>query len=302
MIDALDEMIRTLLLDRVAALTDPLQIRFEAPGPDWTAYLSDQSAGGDPLLGVSCYPVELRENTMLRSNELVRRERGGMVFREPAPMRVDVHYLLSAWDSAAMSEALEPGLAEQKLLYAVLAALVHATPLNASRIHPAGSAALNAVPEAIRDSDLATRVVPAEGYPRLAEFWTSMGATIRWRPAIHLVVTLPVLLDADVVGEPVTTELVGYGIDDGAVVETRLTVGVQASRGAAAVADAWIRLETPLGVAVREGRADADGRLVFADLAAGRYVLRARATGLTDPDPLTVNVPSASGGYRVRFP
>jgi hypothetical protein len=303
MIDVLDEMIRTLLLAKVPQLTDALQIRFEPPGSDWTDYLSDQSAGGDPLLGVNCYPVELRENASLRSNEMLQTERAGMLVREPAPMRVDVHYLVTAWDSAKMSETLEPGIEEQKLLYAVLAALVLATPLNATRIYPPGSVPAT-VPAAIKDFDLPTRVVPPDGYAKLAEFWGSMGATIRWRPAVYLVVTLPVLLDSEIVGEPVTTELAGYALDDWPVVETRISIGVEVGRGAAAtpVPGAWVRLETPGGAHVQEGRADGDGHLVFADVPAGSYVLRARATGLNSPTAQTIQIPSANGGYRVRFP
>jgi hypothetical protein len=301
MIDALDKMIRRLLLDGVAQLTDPLQVRFEAPDQDWLDYLSDLSPAGSPVLGVDCYLVELRENTMLRSNEWLQTEQNGSVFREPAPMRVDLHYLVSAWDSATISETLEPGLEEHKLLYAVLAVLAAATPLNAGRIYPPGSAELGTVPGPIQDFDLPTRLVPPEGYAKLAEFWTSMGSTVRWRPAAHLVVTLPVLLEHELVGEPVTTELVGYGIDGGPVVDTRITVGVEALHGGAAVPGAWVRLETTAGDAVAEGRADSSGHIVF-EVTPGSYLLQARATGLDTPLPTPIEIPSSNGGYRVSFP
>jgi len=300
MIGVLDNLIRDLLLAQVPALTDPLQVRFEPPGQDWLDYLSDQSVAGAPVLGVNCCPVELRENAQLRSNEFVQSERMGMQLREPPPMRVDIHYIVSAWDSAKMSEAIEPAIAEQQLLYAVLAALVHATPLNTARIDP--GAAPGTYPAAIEDLDLPTKVVPAEGYPKLAEFWSAMGATVRWRPAIHLVVTLPVVLDHEVIGEPVTTELVGYALDDWPVVETRVSVGIEAVRGNAAVPGAWVRLETPAGARVGEGRADDAGHLVLTDIAPGPYVLRGSATGFASPAPRNVQIPSATGGYQLRFP
>jgi hypothetical protein len=303
MINVLDKLIRKLLVDQVDDLTDDLQVRFEPPGQDWVDYLSDQSSGGDPLLGVNCCPVELRENATLRSNEMVESERAGVLVREPAPMRVDVHYLVTAWDSAAMSETIEPGLAEQKLLYDVLTALVLATPLNATRIFAPG-AVPGSVPAAIKDVDLPTKVVPPEGYTKLAEFWGAMGPTIRWRPAIYLIVTLPVLLNTDVVGEPVTTEQVGYALDDWPVVESRVSIGVEVGKGAAMtpIPNAWVRLETPTGASVQEARTDADGHLVFADVPEGSYVLRARAAGLNPPTPKDIQIPSANGGYRVRFP
>jgi Pvc16 N-terminal domain len=301
-IDALDKMIRRLLVDEVPQLTDILQVRFEAPDQDWLDYLSDQSTGGSPVLGVDCYLVELRENALLRSNEWVQNEQNGSVFREPAPMRVDLHYLVTAWDSVKISETLEPGIEEHKLLYAVLAVLAAATPLNASRIYPPSDPDFAAVPAPIKDFDLPTRLVPPEGYAKLAEFWTSMGQTVRWRPAAHLVVTLPVLLEHELVGEPVTTELVGYRQNGGPVTETLITVGVEALHAGAAVPGAWVRLETTGGRPVAEGRADSSGHVVFEDVAPGNYVLQARATGLGDPLPTHVEIPSVSGGYRVSFP
>ena len=302
MIDALEKMLRRLLLDHVPQLTSELQVRFEPPDQDWQNYLADQSVGGAPVLGVDCFLAELRENATLRSNEWLTEEAGGTVFREPAPMRVDCHYLVTAWDSAKISETLEPGIEEHRLLYAVLATLTAAAPLNASRIYPPLSPELAAVPAPIRDFDLPTRVAPPEGYPRLAEFWTSMGQTVRWRPPVHLVVTLPVLLRDEVVGAPVTTELVGYGLGGAAIDERRVTVGVEVLHGAAAVPTARVRLETAGGTRVREGVADDSGRLVFADVAAGDYVLQAAAAGLGDAPPTPVHVPSSAGGYRVSFP
>ena len=301
MIDVLDAMIRRLLLDEVPALTDPLQVRFEAPDQDWFDYLTDLSPNGSPVLGVDCYLVELRENAMLRSSEWTQAEQNGSIFREPAPMRVDLHYLVTAWDSAKLSETLEPALEEHKLLYAVLGALAVSAPLNASRIYGAGAPELAGVPAPIKDVDLPTRLVPPEGYPKLAEFWSSMGTSVRWRPAAYLVVTLPVVLEHELVGAPVTTEHVGYAIDDGPVVETRLTVGIEALHGGAGVPAAWLRLETPAGELVAEGRADASGHVVL-EASPGSYVLQGAAVGLGAPLPVPIEIPSANGGYRVSFP
>jgi hypothetical protein len=301
MIDVLDKMIRQLLLDEVPQLTDVLQVRFEPPDDDWLTYLTDLSAAGSPVLGVDCCLVELRENAMLRSNEFLLTEQNGSVFREPAPMRVDLHYLITTWDSVKIKEALEPGIEEHKLLYNVLAVLANAMPLNASRIYAPGDPDFALVPAAIKDFDLPTRLVPPEGYSRFAEFWSAMGRGINWRPAAYLVVTLPVLLDHELVGEPVTTELVGYRINGGPVDETLITVGVEALHAGAAVPGAWVRLETTGGHAVAEGLADTLGHIVF-EVAPGSYVLQARATGLGIPLPTPIEIPSANGGYRVSFP
>jgi hypothetical protein len=300
MIHDFELMLRKLLRDDVAALADDLQVRFEAPDQDWVDYLGDLSHGGAPVLGVSCCLVELKESAELRSNEWVESVANGLVFADPPPMRVDRFYLVSAWDLASISESLEPGRAEHQLLYEVLACLAAAQPINASRIYPASSAIWQALPEAIKEVDLPTRVAPAEGYSRLGDFWTSMGTSIRWRPAIELVVTLPVLLPHEITGPPVHTEFAAYGLM-GPIDETRMTIGVEVLHGTAAVPGALVRLERS-GLPIREGIADDDGRLVLSDVPSGTYRLHAWAERLGDFQTPPIAVPSDSGDYRVTFP
>ena len=307
MIHDFELMLRKLLRDNVAALTDDLQVRFEAPDQDWVDYLGDLSPAGAPVLGVDCCLVEVKESAELRSNEWVKSEANGLLFADPPPMRVDCFYLVSAWDSASISESLEPGRAEHQLLYEVLACLAAAQPINASRIYPASSAVWKALPEAIKEVDLPTRVAPAEGYSRLGDFWTSMGTSIRWRPAIELVVTLPVLLPHEITGPPVHTESVAYGLM-GPIDETRMTIGVEVLHqddpqpgDLAPVPGALVRLERS-GLPIREGISDDDGRLVLSDVPAGIYRLHAWAERLGDFQTRPIAVPSGSGDYLVTFP
>jgi hypothetical protein len=300
MIGPFELMVRKLLRDNIAALGDDLQVRFEAPDQDWVDYLGDLSAAGAPVLGVNCCLVEVKENAALRSNEWVESEANGLIFSDPPPMRVDCFYLVSAWDSVSISETLEPGRAEHQLLYEVLACLAAAQPINASRIYPASSVIWQALPEAIKDVDLPTRVAPADGYNRLGEFWQSMGTEIRWRPTIELVVTLPVLLSHEITGPPVHTEFAGYGLM-GPIDEMRMTIGVEVLHGAVAVPGALVRLERS-GLRIREGIADRDGHLVLSDVPAGTYRLHAWAEGLGEFQTPPVAVPSGSGDYRVTFP
>lgn len=293
-------MLRRLLLDNVAALTTAAQIRFEPPDQDWVDYLGDLSHGGAPVFGVDCCLVEVKESSLLRSNEWVETERAGFVFTDPPPMRIECTYLITAWDSAKINNSFEPGMDEHDLFYKVLACLANAQPINASRIYPARSAELLAVPAAIRSVDLPTRVVPAEGYARLGDFWQSMGPSVRWRPTIELVVTLPVLIAEEITGPPVHTEFAAYGLM-GAVDETRMTIGVEVFHGAAALPGALVHLERS-GLPIRKGIADKDGRLVLTDVPAGTYRLHAWAERLGDFQTPPVAVPSGSGDYRVTFP
>lgn len=302
MIDTLEKTIRRLLLDNVPQLMNVLQVRFEPPDEDWVSYLTDQSVGGAPVLGVDCYLVELRENSKLRSNEWHDTVENGIVFREVAPMRVDLHYLVTAWDSAAISETLEPGLEEHKLLYAVLATIAAARPLNPSRI--LGAAELAAVPEAIRDVDLPTRVVPPEGYPKLAEFWSSMGQTIRWRPAVYLVVTVPVVYDAIEAGGIVDTILIDSAAAIGPAAVTAdferelLVGGLVVDAGGNAVVGARVDLLSTTGVRAAV-TSDPSGQFVLDGLAPGTYRLRCSHPLHPTTVPQTVTVPLAGGPVRL---
>jgi hypothetical protein len=53
-------------------------------------------------------------------------------------------------------------------------------------------------------------VLPVEGFPKLAEFWGAMGANHRWKPAVYLVVTIPVVLRTEIAGPMVTTRITEY--------------------------------------------------------------------------------------------
>jgi len=48
-------------------------------------------------------------------------------------------------------------------------------------------------PWVLADAALAMTVLPGEGFLKLAEFWGTMGVGYRWKPAVYLVATLPVI-------------------------------------------------------------------------------------------------------------
>jgi hypothetical protein len=53
-------------------------------------------------------------------------------------------------------------------------------------------------------------ILPPDGFHKLAEFWSGMGQGARWKPAIYLIVTVPVALILEVAGPMVTTRITDY--------------------------------------------------------------------------------------------
>jgi hypothetical protein len=301
MINHLDNLMRDLFLQQITDLTDETQIRFQPPDEDWRTFVA-----GLQQMALNVYLADLRENRKLRSNARTRHIENGVTSRQPAPARMDCHYLISAWSPAQPALSVEPTLDEHELLYHVTAVLMNHAPINPSRIYPPGSAALAAVPELIRTDDLPTQVLPVEGFPKLAEFWGTMGAKHRWKPAIYLLVTLPVALQREIAGPMVTTRITEYrrtGRPETA--EVWIQIGGHVLDATVnpplPLADAWVRLESLAGAELQTTRTNALGRFSFERLQPGRYQLRWRAGARPEPAPREIEVPSPSGEYDLRF-
>jgi hypothetical protein len=306
MLNVLDVVLRDLFLSRIAQLTDESQVGFDPPDDTWRAHVATLSVGGNPANALNVYLVDLVENRKLRSNERIRTVNESVVFEQPAPALADCHYLVSAWSPATATPAVAPTLDEHALLYEALATLEQNAPINPSRVYPPGSAPLAAIPELIRDRDLPT-AVGHEGFPKLPEFWGTMGTNHRWKPAIHVVVTLPVALLAAAAGPIVTTRITEYrvsGVPGSA--ETWIQIGgtvVDASVAPAVpVAGAWVQIELAAGGLAQDTRTNALGRYSFGWLRSGSYLLRYRAEGFAVPPPRAVDVPSLTGEYDLEFP
>lgn len=317
MIDHLNALLRHLLLTKSDSLSEEQQIGFQPPDDEWKSYVSNlTTSGGDPANAVNIYLFDLRENTVLRSNELIRTVSEGWVTETPAPRRLDCHYLITAWSPAAVTPSVEPTLDEHALLYEALAVLMDHDPLVPAEIYapdplPPGT------PEALAGSELPVQVLPPEGFPKYAEFWGTMGADQRWRPAIQLVVTLPVLL-SDLAAAPiVTTRLSHYRIgEDGIDAGTSIQIGghvLDATSPApdgspSAVEDAWVEIETLAGERLKTTRTNSLGEFEFGELRPGdwpdgppdTYRLRVRLPGYSDVTR-EIEMPSPSGEYDLLF-
>ncbi len=301
MLRLLDVMIRDLLVAELVAITSDQQVRFQPPDSTLRTDVVNLNA---PAINV--YLVDVRENRHMRSNERTRDISDGVATSERAPDRVDCHYLLSTWSPAQPAPGVEPVLDEHALLYETAAALLHAAPLNPSRVYATNPAALAAWPARFRGSDLPTGVVPADGFSKLSEFWTTMGADMRWKPVVYLTVTLPVVTLREQEGPIVTTRFADYRLAGGpAIDELLVQIGgtlLDAASGVdVPVADAWMILETIAGVTLRREQTDALGHFTFERLRASQYRIRASAIGLGTLARV-VDVPSPTGEYDLRFP
>lgn len=294
MLDQVDELVRTVLV-RGLSLASTEQVRFQPPDDDLRTAVANLG-----LNVLSVYLVELRENRSLRSPDWQFTNGPAGPQRELRPARVDCHYLISAWSPATLTPAIEPSLDEHALLYGAMAVLFKLGVLNPSRIYPPGSAALADVDVLIREEDLPVQVVPAEGWPRLGEFWSSMGATQRWRPCLVLTVTVPVALNHKVAGPLVTTRIIEFrqaGTPETA--ERWLEIGGTVTDGAGrVVTGASVRLAGSGGAPVGTAVTDAEGRFAIGRLAADGYRIAATRPGTGRGEQL-VTVPGASGNYDI---
>ncbi|MEP6732536.1 MAG: Pvc16 family protein [bacterium] len=305
MLAQLDTLIRDVLVSQIAALTSNAQVRFQPPDSVFRTDVVNMNA-----MALNVFLVELRDNRKLRSNERLSILDAGVVFTQQAPERMDCHYLISAWSPAQPGPAVEPTIDEHALLYETVSVLTLQGSLNPSRFYLPGDPALALWPAPFRDDWFPTVVMTVESYLKLAEFWASMGTDARWRPVVHLTVTLPIALVREMSGPMVTTVMAGYRIDALAQTEEQwIHIGGQVvdantplpNGSPSPVAGAWVRLETLTGVLVRRGVTDALGRFQFDQLRAAQYRLRTGAIGLGQLNRL-VDVPTETGEYDLSFP
>ena len=150
--------------------------------------------------------------------------------------------------------------------------------------------------------------LPVEGFLQFAEFWETMGQTHPWKPAVYVVVTVPVAQPTFVSGGIVTTAQADVILaGGGGARETLTAIGGEVQDSLGPVAGAWVRVELPpvfpatVGEAVGTGSTDELGRFVFDRLSGDSFVIRVRAAGLGETI-LAVSVPSPTGATLVQFP
>jgi hypothetical protein len=311
MIQDFNTVLRELFRNQIIALrllpTDPLasvldeQIGFRPPDQDWRGHVTT-NIGSRRALNI--YMIDVRQNRKLRSNQRQRVPNNGVWEEQPAPHRIDCHYLITAWSPD--NDAEDATQSELDLLYETLAVLLENSPLNPSAVYPPGSPDLNNIDPAIRQADLPLEAAPVEGFPKLAEFWGAMGEGYRWKPAIHMIVTLPVIRRVEIAGPMVTTRLIEYRqMGKPETAEIWIQIGGHVLDATVnpvlPMVDAWVQLETTGGVALQTTKTNQLGRFTFERLQPGPYQLRWRGGTHSEPPPRAIEIPSPTGEYDLRF-
>jgi len=305
MIDHLDTLLHRLFRNSIAELTSDAQVRFQPPDEDWRALVpAITDAAGSPANSLNVYLADLRENRKLRSNARERTVVDRDVFEEPPARRVDCHYLISAWSPVAVSMAIDPTTDEHALLAEATRVIGAHDELDPVAIYAASNPP-EAPPAAIADEKFPITLLPVEGFPKIAEFWGTMGEKNRWKPLLYAVVTVA-LREAPQRAGPIVTTTITRTLqrDVPASASTRYHIGGAVLDSAAPpqpVALAWVELLTTANERHAFTRADALGRFVFADVNAGAWRLRASATPLGVSAPRDISVPEPSGTYDVMF-
>lgn len=127
-----------------------------------------------------------------------------------------------------------------------------------------------------------------------------------WRPAILLIVTLPVTLPVIATAPMVTTRITEYRISTSAGgvemwAEIGGTVFDATVSPPAEVPGAWVAIDDTGGIQLATTTTDNQGRFIFNLLRPGAYQLQFAATGHPPPPPRSITVPSPTGEYNLQF-
>jgi len=256
---------------------------------------------------LSIYLIDVRENVKLRSNERQQTTSAGTVVSRRAPYRLDCHYLISAFTTNSVG--MPPLLHD--MLYETTQALVRAQPLVPARVL-AGHAELIGWPLDLQNVELPLTINPPEGFPKLAEFWGTIGQQHPWRPVVHAIVTIPVdfneSLPVGVVHHPITVYSAGADAREAGSgpSERRARVGgTVEDKNNKPVGRARVLARDANGqVLARTSCAD-DGRFII-DLPTGAVDIYAAAFGFGTTPPLAVPLMQTTVSdqleYILRFP
>lgn len=272
MISDLDQVLQQLLIREMPVKNGEINIEFRQPKREWSARLSR------PTLNLFLY--HLCENTTLRQPEWeIKRNGDGTATRRRTPVRVDLHYMITAW-------AAEPEDEHRLLARTLMALYRHAT--LPEELLPE-SMCDQPVPIPLRVADPGTLRNPAD-------IWGALDNELR--PAIACIVTLALNPYQAFSGPLVRTRDLRFGQASELPLWPHLAAPDQAERlwlvggtlrGAGSLEGLRLTLvERGLGVPIQP-----DGRFIIGNLEAGNYTLQVSAEG-RKPRQQHITVPSAS--------
>jgi hypothetical protein len=276
-INDLDNVLRQLLLREVNVKNNRIDVTFDQPKREWSAKLNRAT--------LNLFLYDVRENSKLRQTRPAwdaTPHNGDSVSRQRRPVRVDLHYMLTAW-------AAEPD-DEHYLLTLALLALFRTPELP-----------LELLPERLQEQPvpICLMVAQEDTLRNPAEIWSAMNNELR--PSIPVVVTLAFNPYAPSPPIKLVKER-GLRVEPGLDWLFRERDPDEVERNADKyrwTVGGLVRTKQPLDqlslTLVERGQAvplPADGRFVIGNLVAGQYTLEITAPGrqarrytLTVPGP-----------------
>lgn len=266
----LDEVLRQLLIREIPIKNGDVDIDFDQPSREWASRLSR------PTLNIFLHDV--RENTKLRGSQqwTIQQNPDGTVTQRRTPVRVALHYMITAW-------ANEPD-DEHNLLARALMCLFRQPHLPTDLL-----------PESLQDqpAPVPLEVAQWESLGNPADVWNALDNEIR--PAITLIITLALDPYKPFVTPLVRTRELRIGQSERPVTQTLVeafppdvywTVGgtVHTKK---ALADVKLKLvERDLAITLQD-----EGRFTIGKLQAGDYTLEVSANG-SKPKRHKITVPA----------
>ncbi|MBN1177965.1 MAG: DUF4255 domain-containing protein [Anaerolineae bacterium] len=267
----LDQVIRQLLIREIPVKNGEVDVVFDQPTREWSARLSR------PTLNVFLHDV--RENLKLRKSQewFVERQPDGTAIQRRTPVRVALHYMITAW-------ANDPD-DEHNLLARALMALFRQPHLPDELL-----------PESLQNQPMPIplQVAQEDTLRNPADVWNALDNEVR--PAITLVATLALDPYQPLVTPLVRSREIRFGqADDPAALHE---LAEQAGTSAYWTIGGTVHTDKPLDevrVALVERGISVplqeEGRFAIGRLRAGRYTLEVKANGHTLKRQL-INVPS----------
>ncbi|MEI7555268.1 Pvc16 family protein [Candidatus Chlorohelix sp.] len=167
MIEALDESIKQLLVEKMPLNLNEVDVSFDVPNREWSASISK------PTLNI--YLHDIRENLSLKQNDwAMERDDKGRIIRSKYGGRYDLSYLITAWTTNVEDE--------HRLLWYTLATLVR---------FPVLPREVLLDPLQKQPYPLYTKVAQPDGVLRnVADVWTALDNQLK--PVLPYVVTVAV--------------------------------------------------------------------------------------------------------------
>jgi hypothetical protein len=272
MINDLDEVLRQLLIDELPVKNGEIEIKFELPNREWSAKLNR------PTLNLFLY--DLRENHQLRQPEWeIERKNNGKMSKQRTPVRMDLHYLITAWAKEVEDE--------HHILTRTLLALFR---------HP--TMPEHMLPEILQGQPwpIPVRVAQHDDFRNPADVWSALDNDLR--PAIALTLTLALTPYAALEGPLVRTRQLRYmqaedlpsptARDEAKLEDALWLVGGEIVSDKPLEEPKLTLLERGFGVSI-----DQERRFRIGGLESGKYTLLLEASGM-EPVKQVITVPSES--------